>query len=70
MHHLVGTQHNRQLARLARIGDPLRYLVVTERHAVQEAQRTDDLVQRCPRYPFRRQMNLERADLLQSKPIG
>src|SRR5262245_24201419 len=45
---LVSAQHDRQLARLTRIGDALRYRVLAERHAIEEPQRADDLVQRRP----------------------
>src|SRR5256884_704647 len=42
-HHLVGAEHNRQLARLTRIGDALRHDGLAERHAIEEPQRADDL---------------------------
>jgi hypothetical protein len=66
---LVSTQLDRQLARLPRIGDALRQGVLTERHAIEEPQRADDLVQRRPRDPRRNQMNLEGVDIFQAKTI-
>ena len=50
---LVGAQHGRQLARLASIGDPLRDRVAAERHAVEETQRADHLIERRPEDAFR-----------------
>jgi hypothetical protein len=47
-HDLVRAQHHRQLARLASIRDAFRQLVLTQRHAVEEAQCTDGLVERRP----------------------
>src|SRR5262249_39701927 len=35
-HDLVGAQHDRQLARLTRIGDALRHRVLGERYAIEE----------------------------------
>ena len=68
-HHLVGAQHDRQLLRLARIGDALRNRRLTERHPVEKTQRAHDLVQRRPRDPGRHQMNLEGMDLVQAEAI-
>src|SRR3974390_1209752 len=67
---LVSAQNNRQLLRFACIGDTLGNGVVGECHAIEKAQRADDLVQRRPRYPGRHQMNLERADILQAQMVG
>src|SRR3974377_249996 len=67
---LVSAQNNRQLLRFARIGDTLGNGVVAECHAIEKAQRADDLVQRRPRYPGRHQMNLERADILRAQMVG
>jgi hypothetical protein len=68
-HDLVGAQHDRQLARLTRIGDALRHRVLAERYAIEEPQRADDLVQRRPCDPRCNQMNLERMDIFQAKTI-
>jgi hypothetical protein len=63
---LVGAQHDRKLARLTRIRDALRHRGLTERHPIEEPQRTDDLIQRRPRNPRSNQMNLEDVDVLQA----
>ena len=68
-HDLVGTEHHRQLARLARMRDPLRQVGLAQRDAIKEAQGTDGLVQRRPRYAASNQMHLEGAHVLQVKPI-
>jgi hypothetical protein len=47
-HDLVGAQHDRQLARLARTGDALWHRVLAERYAIEEPQRADDLIERRP----------------------
>src|SRR3977135_4139694 len=47
-HDLVGAQHDRQLARLTRIGDALWNRVLAERYAIEEPQRADDLIERRP----------------------
>ena len=65
-HHLVGAQHDRQLARLTRIGDAFRHRGLAERHAIEEPQRADNLVQRRPRDPHCNQMNLEGVDIFQA----
>jgi len=36
-HHLVGTEHDRQLARLARMRDPLRQVGLAQRDPVEKA---------------------------------
>jgi len=56
---LLAAEHRRQLARLAGVGDPLWDRLAAERHAIEEAQRTDDLVERRPGDPRGRQMNLK-----------
>src|SRR5262245_50570787 len=68
-HDFVGAQHDRQLARLACIGDALRHRVLAERHTEEKPQRTDDLVQCWPRDPRRNQMNLEGVDIFQAEMI-
>src|SRR3546814_533421 len=67
--HLVSTQHHRQLARLAGIGDPLRDLTMAERHAIKEPEGADRLVQPGPRGARRDQMHLERTYVLQTEPV-
>lgn len=66
-HDFVGAEHHRQLARLAGIGDALRNGVMAQRHTVEKAQRTHDLVQRRPGYPGRHQV--EGADILKFETI-
>ena len=68
-HHLVGVQHNGQLARFAGIGDPLRYRLEPQRHAIEEPQRADRLVPRRPRNALRHQLDLEGAYVFQSEAI-
>ena len=65
-HNLVGAQHDRHLALLTRIGDAFRHRGLAERHALEEPQRADNLVQRRPRDPRRNQMNLEGVDIFQA----
>ncbi len=67
---LIGAEHSRQLARLAGIGDPFWDRVAAERHAVEETQRADDLIEGRPGDAFRDQMHLIGADVLQPEPIG
>ena len=67
--HLVRTQHDRQLARLACIGNAFRDLHVTERDAVEEPQRADRLVQRRPRYPRRDKVDLKGPYVLQVQTV-
>jgi hypothetical protein len=67
---LVGAQHRRQLARLAGVGDPLGDRRLAERHPVKEAQRAHDKIERSPRNPFRREVDLIGAHILQSEAIG
>jgi hypothetical protein len=50
-HDLICTEHERQLAWLAGIRDALRQIGLDERHAVEEAQRTDDLIVGWPGEP-------------------
>ena len=50
----------------SRIGDALRHRGLAERHAIEEPQGTDDLVQRRPRDPRGNQMNLEGMDIFQA----
>ena len=68
-HDLVGAQDRRQLAGRARIGNPFGDLCPVQRNAVEEAQRTNRLVQRRPGNALRYQIDLEGADVLQSQPI-
>ena len=68
-HHLIGTQHHRQLARLPRIRDPLGNLVMAKRDAIEEPQSADRLVQSRPRDPARHQVDLERPHVLQAEPV-
>jgi hypothetical protein len=69
MHHLLGTEHHRQLAGLTRIGNPLRHLGARKRDAIEETQRADDLVEARPGYTLGRQMDLVGADVLQAEPV-
>ena len=69
-HHLLGAEHHRQLPWFARIGDPLRQIGPTERHSVEEPQRTDDLVQPRPGNAVGDQMQLEGTHVLEAKPVG
>lgn len=57
------------LSPLARIGNPLGYFILAQRHAVEEAQRTDNLVQRCPGDALASQMHLISAHIFETKPI-
>src|SRR3954470_16084187 len=68
-HHLVGTEHDRQLARLARMRDPLRQVGLAQRDPVEKAQGTDGLVERRPGHAASHQMHLESANILKIKPI-
>ena len=68
-HHLIGAQDRRQLARRARINNPLGDLGAVQSHAVEEPQRANDLVQGRPGDPLRNQMHLERADILKPQPV-
>src|SRR5262245_896790 len=68
-HDLVGAQHHWQLARLTGIRDALRYRGLAKRHAIEEPQRADDLVQRRPRDPRCNQMNLEGVNIFQAQMI-
>jgi hypothetical protein len=67
--HLVRAQHDRQLARLPRVGNALRNLAMPERDAIDEPQCAHRLVQPRPRDPGRDQMDLEGPDILQTKAI-
>ena len=67
-HDLVGAEHDRQLARLPRIGDALGNVCLAERDAVEETQGADDLVQPRPRNARRDEMDLEGVDLVQ-RPV-
>jgi hypothetical protein len=67
--HLGGVQHDRQLARLPSVGNPLRDRLEPQRHAVEEPQRADRLVQRRPRDALRHQLDLERADVLEAEAV-
>ena len=49
---LVGAQHNRQLARRAGVGDPLRNLAVAKPDPREKSQGTDGLSERRPGIPF------------------
>src|SRR3954454_20618621 len=49
LHDLIGAEHDRQLARLARVGDAFRKARFAQRDPVEEAQSADDLVQAGPR---------------------
>ena len=69
-HDLIRAQHHRQLARLAGLDDSLRDRVLAQRHAVKEPQGANDLIERGPRDPLRCQMNLVRAHVLQTEPVG
>src|SRR5438552_4713602 len=51
------------------MGDALRHDGLAERHAIEEPQRADDLVQCRPRDPRRNQMNLEGVDIFQAEMI-
>ena len=66
---LIGAQDRGQLARRPRINDPLRDLGAVQRHAEEEPQRANDLVQSRPGHPLRDQMHLERADILKPEPV-
>ncbi|GAC1340118.1 MAG: hypothetical protein NVSMB26_28110 [Beijerinckiaceae bacterium] len=68
-HHFVGVQHHRQLVRFPSIGDPLRDRVEPQRHAVEEPQRADRLVQRRPRDALCHQLDLEGADVLKAETV-
>ncbi len=68
-HHLLGTEHDRKLAWFARIGDPLRQVGSTQRGAVEEPQRTDDLVQPRPRDAAGDQIQLECTHVVEAKPV-
>ena len=68
-HHLVGAQHHRQLAGLAGMRDALGNGPLAERHAIEEPQRADDLVQRRPGDPASDKMHLESSHLLQPEPV-
>src|SRR4029450_11806622 len=58
-----------QLARLTRIGDALRHDGLAKRHAIEEPQRADDLVQCRPRDPRCNQMKLKGVDIFQAETI-
>lgn len=66
---LVGAENHRQRAWRTGIGDPLRDLGMTQRHAVEVPQRTHRLVQRPPRDSGRNHMHLEGVDILQTEPV-
>ncbi|MCY1241154.1 hypothetical protein D9M72_540420 [compost metagenome] len=66
---LVSRQNNGECARLARIRDPLGHIILAQRDAVEKPESADDLVQRCPGYPCRDQMNLEGVNIVKIKPI-
>ncbi len=68
-HGLIGTQHNRQLARLAGVGNTFRDLAVAGRHAEEEPKRADGLIQRRPGNPLRHEMNLKSSDIPQAEPL-
>src|SRR3954454_16462076 len=68
-HHLVGTEHDRQLARLARMRDPLRQVGLAQRDPVEKAQGTDGLAERRQGHAASHQMHLESANILKIKPI-
>src|SRR5262249_53441493 len=57
------------ITRLTRIGDALRHDGLAERHAIEEPQRADDLVQCRPRDPRCNQMNLEGVHIFQAETI-
>jgi hypothetical protein len=44
--------------------------ILAERHTAEKPQRTHDLIERRPRYPDRRQVDLEGAYILQLETIG
>ena len=69
-HDLVGAEHDRQLARLSRVRDPLGDGCLAERDAVEETQGADDLVETGPRDARGDQVNLESADVFQAQPLG
>lgn len=56
--HLIGAQHDRQLARRPGVSDPLRQIRSSQRHAVEETQGANGLVQRAPRDPSAHQVGL------------
>jgi hypothetical protein len=68
-HNLVGAQHHRQFAGLARIGDPFRNFVMAKRHAIEKPQGAHRLVQRRPGHPTRDQVNLESPDIFQPHTV-
>jgi hypothetical protein len=70
LNHFVGAEHDRQFARLPRIGNALGDERLAERDAIEEPQRADDLVQGRPGNARRYQMNLEGANVLQLQLSG
>ena len=68
-HHFVRAQDHRQAARLAGVRNPLGQLRPVHRHAVEEAQGADDLVQRRPGHARSHQVHLERTHIFQAQPI-
>jgi hypothetical protein len=69
-HDLVRAQHQRQLARLARIRDAFRQIAPAQRHAVEEAQGTDGLVERRPGDALGNELHLIGAHGFHIQPIG
>ena len=68
-HDLVGAQHHRQLAAARAHTGSARASRPAERHAIEEAQGADRLVQRRPRHPAGHQMHLKGAHVLETEPL-
>lgn len=67
---LVRTQNQWQLTRLARMGDALRQLAPPQRHPVEEAQRTDDLIERRPGDATGHELHLIGAHVFEIEAVG
>ena len=68
-HDLLRAENRRKLLRLLAVDDPLERLLVAERDAIEEPQRTCDLVDMRPRPLLRYEMELVGTDLLHAEPI-
>ena len=67
--HLVGAQHHRPRARLARTGNALRQVRPSRRHPVEDTQRADGLVERRPGDAAADQMHLIGTHVFESQPV-
>ncbi len=68
-HHLIGAQHDRQLARLAGVRDAFRDLGLPEGDAVEEPQRANRLIERRPGDAVRHQMDLKGTHIFEVQPL-